>query len=75
MGKSITTNRKILEMLTIAPDTQLSERFRDKCKNFKGTEEDLLVLFQEIYNGCCEASDFTKSLVNPRFTSKYVEKH
>ena len=66
--------RQILELLKTAPESQLSERFRVKCEEFDGTDADLLNLFNEIYHGCCEASEFVKQLVNPKYTSKYINK-
>lgn len=67
------TNRMILDQLIGVPNSQLSLRFRTKCKEFDGTDEKLIKLFEEIYNECCESSSFIKQLVNPEFTRKYLD--
>jgi hypothetical protein len=63
--------QKILEHLATASESQLSERLRKKCADFKGSRQELQQLFEEIYNSCCESSSFVKQVVNPEYTSKY----
>lgn len=67
------TNRMILDQLISVPDSQLSLRLRTKCKDFNGTDEELVDLFEEIYNSCCESSSFIKQVVNPEFTRKHLD--
>ncbi|KKL93495.1 hypothetical protein LCGC14_1874160 [marine sediment metagenome] len=66
-------NRKLLEGLIGAPDSQLSERLRKKCEDFNGTDKELIELFEEIYNSCHESSSIVKATVNPEFTRGYFE--
>ena len=66
-------NRKLLEGLIGAPDSQLSERLRKKCEDFNGTNKELIELFEEIYNSCHESSSIVKATVNPEFTRGYFE--
>lgn len=66
-------NRRLLEGLKIAPDSQLSERLRKKCENFEGTDEELVALFEEIYGSGYESSDLVKATVDPTYTRKYLD--
>ncbi len=63
----------ILEMLKTAPIGQIDEHWLNKCKQFDGDEEDLIKLFEEIYNtNDLETSSFIRSMVNPKYTRDYM---
>ncbi len=65
-------NRKILKKLIEAPDSQMSKEWRQICRDFNGSDDELKALFKRIYEeGCCGISSFIKQVVNPEFTSKY----
>ncbi len=64
---------EILKMLKTAPIGQMNEHWLQKCKEFDGTEEDLMKLFEEIYNSNdLETSSFIRSMVNPKYTKLYM---
>lgn len=63
----------ILEGLKTAPAGHLSEEWRNRCINFKGSDEEILKLFEEIYNTSdMETSQFVRTLVNPKYTKEYL---
>lgn len=66
-------NFEILKMLKTAPTGQMDEHWLQKCKEFDGTEEDLMKLFEGIYHtNDLETSPFIRSMVNPKFTKGYM---
>ncbi len=71
MNELVNPNRKILEFLKTASESQLSERLRKKCEEFRGSDVELKAFFVELYNSCHESSSFIKAVVDPKFTSKY----
>ena len=63
-------------MLKTAPDGQMDERWLKRCVEFTGTEEDLMQLFEDIYNtDDIETSKFVRSMVNPQYTRGYMTKN
>ncbi len=63
----------ILEQLKTAPAVQIDEYWRNKCQKFEGTKEELMKLFEEIYNtNDFETSKFIRTFVNPKFTRRYL---
>ena len=64
---------KILEMLKTAPDGQIDEHWLKKCKEFDGSEMELMTLFEDIYNTSdMETSKFVRSMVDPKYTRTYL---
>lgn len=64
---------EILEMLKTTPGGQMNEHWLKRCKEFSGTEAELINLFEEIYNtNDLETSKFVRTLVNPEHTRNYM---
>ncbi len=64
----------ILRGLQTAPIGQLVPFWTRKFKRFKGTQEELLVLFEELYQtDDTISSKFVRTLVNPEYTRKYIK--
>ncbi len=62
----------ILEQLKTAPDGQMDKHWLNRCRDFKGTEEELMELFEEIYNtNDFETSKFVRTMVDPQYTRRY----
>lgn len=66
----------ILQILTKAPESQLDEYYREQAQKLleqsTPTKEDVLKLFQEIWDESCGgATSFVKEVVNPKYTSTY----
>jgi len=67
---------EILEMLKTAPDSQMDEYWLKRCTEFSGTEEELMTLFEELYNtNDIQTSKFIRTLVDPQYTRKYMSDH
>lgn len=64
---------EILEMLKTAPIGQMNEHWLKRCYEFTGTEEELMQLFEEIYDtNDLETSKFIRTMVDPQYTRGYM---
>ena len=65
-------NRSILDVLRTAPKSQISVELKQKCIDFSGTDDELKLLFEDVYRAEeTQVSSFVRQLVNPKHTRNY----